>query len=49
VVFYSGKWAGPAGDKIVGISVDRLYNSKDQGQGWIDEYITKLAGVGNSK
>jgi hypothetical protein len=48
VIFYSGKWTGYSGDKMIGVSVDRLYNSKDQGQGWIDEYITKLAGVGNS-
>jgi len=40
---------GPAGNKIVGIAVDRLYNSKGQGQAWIDEYITKVAGALNSK
>jgi hypothetical protein len=48
VIFYSGKWTGYSGNKMIGISVDRLYNSKDQGQGWIDDYITKLAGIGNS-
>ncbi len=49
VVFYSGQWSGPAGNKIVSISVDRLYNSKGQGQAWIDEYIDKLIGALNSK
>jgi hypothetical protein len=49
VVFYSGKWMGPAGNKIVGITVDRLYDSKGQGQAWIDEYITKVTGALNSK
>ena len=49
VVFYSGHWAGPAGNKIVGISVDRLYNSQGQAQAWIDEYINKVIGALNSK
>ena len=49
VIFYSGKWTGYSGDKMIGISVDRLYNSKDQGQGWIDEYITKVIGALNSQ
>ena len=49
VIFYSGKWMGLVGNKIVGIAVDRLYNSKVQGQAWIDEYITKVAGALNSK
>jgi hypothetical protein len=49
VVFYSGKWMGPAGNKIIGISVDRLYNSMGQGQAWIDEYIEKVKGALNSK
>jgi hypothetical protein len=40
---------GPAGNKIVGIAVDRLYNSKGQGKAWIDEYITKVAGALNCK
>jgi hypothetical protein len=49
VIFYSGKWTGYSGDKMIGVSVDRLYNSKDQGQAWIDEYITKVVGALNSK
>jgi len=49
VVFYSGHWTGSVGNKLVGISVDRLYNSKDSGQAWIDEYITKVTGALNSK
>jgi len=49
VVFYSGHWAGTAGNKLIGISVDRLYNSQGQGQAWIDEYITKVTGALNSK
>jgi hypothetical protein len=49
VVFYSGHWMGSAGNKIVGISVDRLYNSQGQGQAWIDEYIGKMIGALNSK
>ncbi len=49
VVFYSGHWAGSVGNKLIGVSVDRLYNSKDSGQAWIDEYITKVATALNSK
>jgi hypothetical protein len=49
VVFYSGHWTGPAGNKIIGITVDRLYNSQGQGQAWIDEYIEKVRGALNSK
>ncbi len=49
VVFYTGKWTGFAGNKLIGISVDRLYNSQGQGQAWIDEYIEKVKGALNSK
>ena len=49
MIFYSGKWTGYSGNKMIGVSVDRLYNSKDQGQAWIDEYITKVIGALNSK
>lgn len=49
VVFYSGHWTGTAGNKLIGIAVDRLYNSKGQGQAWIDEYIEKVKGALNSK
>ena len=49
VIFYSGQWTGMAGNKLVGISVDRLYNSQSKGQAWIDEYIEKVKGALNSK
>jgi hypothetical protein len=49
VVFYHGSWSGIAGNKIVGISIDNLYNTKGQGQAWIDEYIDKVIGALNSK
>jgi hypothetical protein len=49
VVFYNGYWVGYAGNKLISISVDRLYNSKEKGQAWIDEYIDKLMGALNSK
>lgn len=49
MVFYSGKWTGQAGNKLIGVSVDRLYNSQGQGQAWIDEYIQKVEGALNAK
>lgn len=49
VVFYNAVWTGYVSGKLIGISVDRLYNSKGQGQGWIDEYIEKVKGALNSK
>ncbi len=49
VIFYSGHWQGLAGNKIVGVAVDRLYNSQGQGQAWIDEYIEKVKGALNTK
>lgn len=49
VVFYEGKWTGYAGDKLISIAVYNLYNSKDQGQGWIDEYIGKITAALGSK
>ncbi len=49
VVYYDGKWMGYLPNKvlyqpgkIVTISVTFLYNSQQQGQAWIDEYIEKL-------
>jgi hypothetical protein len=42
VVFYEGRWTGYVGNRIITIAVDNLYNSKDSGQGWIDDYIGKL-------
>ncbi len=49
VIFYHGTWMGYAGNKLISIAVDNLYNSKDTGQGWIDEYIGKLTGALGSK
>jgi hypothetical protein len=49
VVFYNGKWTGYAGNKLIVIAVDNLYNSQGQGQAWIDEYIDKVTGALSSK
>ena len=49
VVFYNVVWTGYVSGKLIGISVDHLYNSKGQGQAWIDEYIEKVKGALNSK
>jgi hypothetical protein len=49
VVFYNAVWTGYVSDKLIGMSVDHLYNSKGQGQAWIDEYIEKLKGALNTK
>ncbi len=49
VVFYQGKWTGYAGNKLISIAIYNLYNSKDQGQGWIDEYIGKITAALGSK
>jgi hypothetical protein len=50
VVFYEGRWTGYVGNKLIVIAVDNLYNSKDSGQGWIDDYIGKLlSALGSSK
>ena len=35
------------GNKLLVISVANLYNSKEQGQAWIDEYIPKVGGSVN--
>ena len=45
VIFYNAVWTGYLSDKLIGISVDHLYNSKGQGQAWIDAYITKMIGA----
>jgi len=49
VVYYDGKWMGYLSNKaayqpgkIVTISVTFVYNSQQQGQAWIDEYIDKM-------
>jgi hypothetical protein len=47
VIFYEGKWMGYAGDRLISIALYNLYNSKDSGQGWIDDYIGKLGGLGS--
>lgn len=50
VIFYEGRWTGYVGNRIITIKVDNLYNSKDSGQGWIDDYIGKLlSALGSSK
>ena len=56
VVYYDGKWMGYLPNKaayqpgkIVTISVTFLYNSQQQGQAWIDEYIGKLTEALGSK
>ena len=56
VVFYDGKWMGYLPNKaayqpgkIVTISVTFVYNSQQQGQAWIDEYIGKLTEARGSK
>ncbi len=52
VVYYDGKWMGYLSNKtpyqsgkIITVSVTFLYNSQEQGQSWIDEYIDKLTEV----
>jgi hypothetical protein len=49
VVYYNAKWMGYLSNKalyqpgkIITISVNSLYNSQQQGQTWIDEYIGKI-------
>jgi hypothetical protein len=56
VVYYDGKWMGYLSNKaayqpgkIITISVTFLYNSQQQGQAWIDEYIDKLTEALSSK
>jgi hypothetical protein len=56
VVYYDGKWMGYLPNKalyqpgkIVTISVTFVYNSQQQGQAWIDEYIGKLTEALGSK
>ncbi len=56
VVYYDGKWMGYLSNKaayqpgkIVTVSVTFLYNSQQQGQAWIDEYIGKLTKALGSK
>jgi hypothetical protein len=56
VVYYDGKWMGYLPNKalyqqgkIVTISVTFVYNSQQQGQAWIDEYIGKLTEALSSK
>jgi hypothetical protein len=56
VVYYDGKWmsyfankAAYQPGKIVTISVTFVYNSQQQGQAWIDEYIDKLTSALGSK
>lgn len=49
VIFYHGSWTGYVGNKLISIAVDNLYNSKDTGQAWIDEYIGKLTAALGSK
>jgi hypothetical protein len=48
-IFYRGTWTGYVGNKLISIAVDDLYDSKDTGQAWIDEYIGKLTGALGSK
>ena len=56
VVYYDGKWIGYLSNKtpyqpgkIITISVTFLYNSQQQGQAWIDEYIDKMTSALASK
>jgi len=49
VVFYQAKWTGYAGNKMISIGIYNLYNSKGQGQTWIDGYIGKLTAALGSK
>ena len=42
IVLYNGSWAGWVSDKMIGVGVSNLYQAKEPGQAWIDEYIDKV-------
>lgn len=42
VVTYDGQWVGFVSGKLIAISVNSVYGSKDVGQVWIDDYIGKM-------
>jgi hypothetical protein len=42
MVTHDGSWVGMASGKLIGVSVNRLYGSRETGQAWIDEYIGKM-------
>jgi hypothetical protein len=45
VVTYSGLWTGWHSGRLIGIGITNLYQSKEPGQAWIDEYIDKMITV----
>jgi hypothetical protein len=45
VVFYHGNWTGFVSGKLITVSVANLYQSKEAGQGWIDDYISRMSKV----
>ena len=42
VVFYDGSWTGCTSDRIIGVNVFNLYDSKGPGPALIDDYIARL-------
>ena len=42
VATHSGNWSGYVSGKVLAVGVTNLYQSKEAGHAWIDEYIDKM-------